>query len=334
MNEVDVIECCIPQDVPFWKRNPTLFLKYLRLPHDFDAIFVAETNQASVPLAKFLAFMNKKPVIFDIFFSMYDSYVNDRRTVASQSMTASLFYQLDKLSLRSSTLILADTQQHFDYYHQFFHVPPEKLRTIYVGCDAEPFMQDHFGEQTSDGTRFTITFTGTFIPLHGIQYILRAAKLLEQYEDIHFEITGKGQTYDQMKRLAEQLQARHCSFLEPVPFFQLPSVISRGTICLGIFGDTTKAQRVIPNKVYQYLAMKKPVITGDSPAIREVFQHEQHVFLCQMADEHALAEAIVRLKKDTALRNRISENGFHLVTERFTPKVLGNQLKDAIISLL
>lgn len=334
LNDVDIVECHISEHVHLWKRNFGLFQRYLSIPHDFDAILVAETNQVIVPLAKLLSLLTRKPLIFDIFFSLYDSYVNDRQTVEARSLKARCFYGLDKMSLIFPDRIIADTRQHLEFYHHRFRIPQENIHVIYVGCDPELFfpMEDFARDRPTPS--FTVTFMGTFIPLHGIEYIIRAARLLESERDIRFEIIGSGQTYKEIRSLSEQLALCNCSFFNPVPLQELPKLLARGDVCLGIFGHTEKAQRVIPNKVYQQLAMRKPVITGESPAIQEVFRHAEHLLLCQMADEQSLAEAILRLKHDELLRTRIAENGYRLVTEHFTPKVIGRHVKELIEALL
>ena len=76
--------------------------------------------------------------------------------------------------------------------------------------------------------------------------------------------------------------------------------IVEADLCLGIFGNTDKAKRVIPNKVYECLAVGKPVITADTPAIRELFEDGELVFV-SVADHISLAKAIMALKNDESL---------------------------------
>ena len=108
---------------------------------------------------------------------------------------------------------------------------------------------------------------------------------------------------------------------------------SQADICLGIFGDTHKAQRGIPIKVYEALAMKKPVITGDSPAAREVFQPKVNAVLCPMANPEALAESILLLKKDKKLRQKIAEQGFRFYHHLFSSRIIAEEFRKALEKL-
>lgn len=331
-NGVEVIECRIPPETPLWKRNISLLKKYLSIAHDFDVIFVAEMNQVVVPLAWLFSRLTGKKLVFDIFYSLYDSYVYDRKLVSERSWKARFFYGMDWLGLRLADLVLSDTCEHAEFYIKEFGLCRENVHPIYIGCDASFFEVQKGARKKSD--LFTVTFVGTFIPLHGIEYILRAVKLLENRAGIRFEFVGKGQTYNEMLRLAEELQLRNCTFLGSVSQKEVQNILTQSDACLGIFGNTEKTRRVIPNKVYEYLAMKKAVITGDTPAIREVFQDVKQLFLCPTADEAGLAEAIWRLKEDSALRERIAIQGYRFVRERFSPKVLGKQLKELLETVL
>jgi glycosyltransferase involved in cell wall biosynthesis len=99
---------------------------------------------------------------------------------------------------------------------------------------------------------------------------------------------------------------------------------------LGIFGASEKAKRVIPGKAFLALAMGKPLITGDSPAAQELFEHEKNVLLCDMGSSDALADAILRLKNDALLRQRIGKEGRKLYHDSCRPVVLGAQLAHMI----
>ena len=331
-NGVEVVECRVSPRVPLWRRYFSLLKEYMKISSDFEVILVAEMNQFIVPLAKCLALLQRKKLVFDMFFSVHDSHVEDRKFLEAGSLKARFWYMVDKLGLVLPDVILTDTREHAKFFIKRFGALEEKMSTLYVGCNSSLFFPR---EKPQTGTnRFTVTFMGTFIPLHGIEYILKAAKLLEAQTDIHFEIIGKGQTSKDMRTLAATLQLHNCSFLGAAPLQEIPHLLARADICLGIFGHTKKATRVIPNKVYQAMAMKKAVISGDSPAIRELFQDSEHVLLCRMADEHALADAILTLHQQPSLRNHLAENGYRLITERFTPSTLGKQLKELLESQL
>jgi glycosyltransferase involved in cell wall biosynthesis len=153
-------------------------------------------------------------------------------------------------------------------------------------------------------------------------YILDAANLLRDDREIVLKIVGGGQTFDASKAYAERMGLDN---LELIPWLepeQLPQAIREAHVCLGIFGDTPKAQRVIPNKVYQCLAAGAAVITGRSPAAEELLVDHEHALLCTMGNGQAIASAILELKRSPALRQRLGENGAKLFRERCTPRIL------------
>ena len=153
-----------------------------------------------------------------------------------------------------------------------------------------------------------VLFWGKGIPLQGVEYIKQARELLKREHTIVFRIIGE----------------------PPVAYEALPAIIRTADICLGIFGDTDKAARVIPNKVYEAIAMKKPVISADTPAIRELFTDRENILLCKRADAQSLADSILELAGDAALRQHIAEGGYRLYQEHATPNKIGSQLLRAL----
>ncbi len=150
-----------------------------------------------------------------------------------------------------------------------------------------------------------VLFWGTFIPLQGVSYIRAAAELLKNEKNIDIRLIGE--TYR-------------------LPHEQLVPLIRTADICLGIFGDTDKTTRVIPNKVYEAIAMRKAVISADTPAIRELFTDRENILLCERANAEMLAEKILELCHDPALRDRIAEGGYRLYQQQTTPKKIGEAL--------
>ncbi len=321
-NGIDVIECHNAHRLkPL--RLPLLAAQYLSKGRTADVVTVGACGHAYVPLAKLLAKMTGKPLVFDAFVSQYDTLVNDRKTVREGSLKAKYYFTLDKVSASLADIVLIDTEQHADYYSRTFGVPKSKFRSIHIGADTDLFYPE---QQNKNDGRFYVTFVGTFIPLQGVRYIIQAAQLLAGYPEIRFEFVGSGQTYHEVRRLADELRVKTAFFSGPVAPEEVPDKMAEGDICLGIFGDTEKTKRVIPNKVFEAMALAKPVMTGDTPAARSLLTHRKNAFLVPVADPKAIAEGIVELMKDSELRQRIARNGLETFRAAATPERLGREL--------
>jgi glycosyltransferase involved in cell wall biosynthesis len=62
--------------------------------------------------------------------------------------------------------------------------------------------------------------------------------------------------------------------------------------------------------VWEALALSRPVISGDSPTVRQALTHKQHIYLVKRDDAQALATAILELRENSALREHIAKSGY------------------------
>jgi glycosyltransferase involved in cell wall biosynthesis len=74
------------------------------------------------------------------------------------------------------------------------------------------------------------------------------------------------------------------------------------------------------------MGMRKPVITGQTPAVEEFFSHRENIFLIEETRPDLLAQAILELKSDKDLREGIAEKGYQLVSQKFSPEAIGRTL--------
>ena len=94
-------------------------------------------------------------------------------------------------------------------------------------------------------------------------------------------------------------------------------------LCLGIFGDSLKADIVVPNKAFHYAAMGKCMITKDTTGIREVFTHHENAILCK-GNAESIAQEIMRMKKTPMEVQRIGINSLELVKQNYDASIIGN----------
>ncbi len=174
--------------------------------------------------------------------------------------------------------------------------------------------------------RFHALFVGKLIPLHGLETILEAARLAPE---IPFRVVGSGQL--------EPLLATAPANVERVPWLEyerLPEELGRAGCALGIFGTGDKAQRVIPNKAFQALACETPLVTADTPAARELLEHERSALLVPPGDAEALAAAVRRLAADTDLAVRIASTGLAAYRTHASEDVLGRRWRGLLERLV
>ena len=293
---------------------------------DFDFIFVAypPSLERYIFLAKILSI--NKPIMYDPFISLYNTFVYDRKLYKPNSIQANFLYFYEKQSYKLSNILLSDTKSHGLFYKKLYQLKNINLKTLYLGSDNRIFYPRNSADRN---TQFTVGFYGRYILLQGVEYIFDAAKILENYKEIEFEIVGgkKGnEYYEKMMKYFKKKELKNVSLVPEVSLEELPNFISRSDVQLGIFGGTIKSKIVIPNKVFTAIAMRKPVITANTVAVKEVFTNQENIFLCDAMDGKSLAKSILTLYFDKKMRNNIATNAFKLYSRKFTPKQLGLNL--------
>jgi glycosyltransferase involved in cell wall biosynthesis len=264
-----------------------------------DVLLVSFPGIMDILVAAPIARLRGIPLVWDMFMSLYDTVVEDRQLLPRGRIAARLLHALERFALHRADLVFLDTQAHARRIETLFGLTAGGLDAVWVGAETEHFHADPLHKTTdpapigsSGQPPLRVLFYGQFIRLHGIETIVQAARLT-QGEPIEWQLIGKGQEADRIKALLAEQPLPKLHWDPWVDYAQLHQHIACADVCLGIFGTSGKAASVIPNKVFQIVAMGKPLITRDSPAIREMLDDEPPcVSLVPAADAQALADAI------------------------------------------
>jgi glycosyltransferase involved in cell wall biosynthesis len=322
---VEVVE----RHVPVWEATEHKFaagvtaaarlaaaqVRLLRATHEeFDALIVGYPGHFDLPAAKRAA--RRRPVVFNPLVSLADTLVEDRARFRRGSIAARLLERVDRSAFRGADLVVADTEEDAKLFRD---LGARRVEVCLVGAEERLFQP---GWQMHEP--FTALFVGKLIPLHGIETVLAAARLAPE---IQFRVIGSGQ----LERVLEG-RPPNVDWIRWVEYPQLPRHLRTCGCALGIFGTTAKAQRVIPNKVFQALACGAPVITANTPAIHEL--GDDALLLVPPGDAQALADAVRLLARDGALRAKLSAVGLTAYSERASEAILGARWRALIEELL
>lgn len=342
-NDVDVLECHCDvwkgiddkSQISGWSTKlklifkfifnyPALVLRYMRLPKH-DAVIVGYFGHLDVLVLWPFAKMRGVPVVWDVFLSIYNTIVEDRKMIGPKHPLALILFAWEWLACRAATMVLLDTQAHADYFAKMFKISKKKIETVFVGAETDffPPQKQPIRSGVSNET-LNILFYGQFIPLHGIETIILAAQQLEK-EPIKWILIGKGQEDSKIRGMLNKHPLPNLTWIPWVPYGELVEWIHRVDVCLGIFGSSEKAALVIPNKIFQVLSSGRPLITRDSPAIRELLRPDMPgVFLVQPARVDALVQAIHDYRMD---RYRLVSHALHRpLVKLIEPVAIGRKM--------
>jgi glycosyltransferase involved in cell wall biosynthesis len=295
-------------------------LRLLRRPRqEFDALVVGYPGHLDLAAARRAA--GGRPVVFNPLVSLFDTLVDDRRRFGADSLPGRVLAGIDRWALRAADLVVADTAANAEFLAGLGGLAADRVDVCFVGAEDRLFTPGW-----EPKTPFTALFVGKLIPLHGLETVLAAARLLPGH---HFRIIGSGQLEPLLRERPANVE--HVSWVD---YQLLPQQLQAAGCALGIFGTSDKASRVIPNKVFQALACGVPVVTGDTPAARELLADDVSALLVPPGDPESLAGAIARLSGDPETARRIAQGGREAYEQQASERVLGRRWRDLLTRVI
>jgi glycosyltransferase involved in cell wall biosynthesis len=278
-----------------------------------DIVVVGYLGIVDIHLARLL--WRDRVLVLDQLTTAADT-ARDRRL--GGSVAAGALDLLDRWAARSADLIVVDTDEN----RQLIPVR-SRARSVVVPVGAPPAWFHRPSRRPKGALR--VVFFGLYTPLQGAPVVGEAASMLGDAQ-IEFTMIGGGQELEIARARAQG--ARHVEWLEWVEASELPAVVAAHDVCLGIFGESGKALRVVPNKVYQGAAAGCAVVTSDTAPQRRAL--DKAATFVRPGDPGALAEAIRSLGANRSLLWRMRTSAYRHAEEHFTPQAIAVPLLDAI----
>jgi len=275
-----------------------------------DVVLVGYLGHFDVLLARRL--FRHRPIVLDHLISAADT-ARDRGE--GGGLKQRLLAALDGAALRAADVVVVDTEEHRELLPERFR---ERAVVVAVGAPAAWFdagrRTDGQAEAQGDlaARPLRVVFFGLFTPLQGTPTIGRALADLAA-EPIDITMVGRGQDLETARAAARGNE--RITWLDWIPAAELPELVARHDVCLGIFGTGPKARRIIPNKVFQGAAAGCAIVTSDTPPQRRALG-EAAAFV-PAGDSAALATVLRRLAQDRGELSRLREEAGSLARSRF-----------------
>jgi|SRR5271157_5271801 len=153
---------------------------------------------------------------------------------------------------------------------------------------------------------FTVGYIGTHGMSHALENVLAAAALLQD-QGVHFLFVGAGAERRNLIAEASRRQLRNVSFVPAQAKEMMPAVWSLCDVALVHLKDTPLFETVIPSKIFEAMAMGKPVLLaspeGEASRIVKWDDTGLHV---QAEHPEELAAAVLFLKENPDFTQELS----------------------------
>lgn len=296
-----------------------------------DVIYVGYPGHFDVFFAFIVAKLLGKKLVFNPLLIIYTGFSEEQSILSKNSLLGRGIKFAESLAYRVCDIVFADTPFQKEYLHKYLNVPNEKMRILAIGADDTYYKYTPY---TNTKKTLNVVYYGLYSPIHGVEYIIDAAEMLKDDTDIHFTMVGNGNTFQKNYDRAQKVGLKNITFFDNTPLDEHPAIIEKGDIFLGFLQKHPSVERIIPNKVYQGLALNKVVLTADAPVTRATFSHKENMYLVKPASTTALVDALVELKNNPKLRKSIAEAGNELFMKNYTPKAVGQQMVQHIQQIL
>lgn len=181
---------------------------------------------------------------------------------------------------------------------------------------------------------FILFYGGIIGHAQGLDVILNAAKELENYENIKFVLLGNGPEKERLLKLKAELGLNNLQFFDAVPKSQMQKIIMDTNASIIPLKRLDLFKGAIPSKIFENLALKKPIILGVEGEAEELFiQQGKCGVSFTPEDSKDLAKQILHLYDNPNLVKELGENGLAYVSENFNRDKIAEDFFKQISSL-
>jgi glycosyltransferase involved in cell wall biosynthesis len=152
---------------------------------------------------------------------------------------------------------------------------------------------------------FRIITHGSLLRRYGIQTLVRALpRMMQEIPRVELCILGDGEYRGALEQLARELDVDACvRFPGWIAHEDVPAEIARADV--GVV--PASVPWLLPNKLFEYVAMGKPVVAAASPSLSAVFPNDALAYFWP-DDERDLARRVIELYADQSKARLLASN--------------------------
>lgn len=242
------------------------------------------------------------------------------RFSASHQFLYRLTLFVERLTFAAADAVISTNESYRRIATERGNIPADRVTVVRSAPDLSRFVELPPDDSMRHGKRYLLAYLGVMGPQDGVDYALRALKLLREKlgrDDFYCIFMGAGDSYDDMVNLTGQLGIDDVvDFPGRVPDEYVRRCLSTADICLSPDPRNPLNDVSTMNKVLEYMALGRPIVSFDLVEA-SVSAGDAAVYV-PANDELAFATAIDALLEDPARRAEMGKIGRARLTDQLS----------------
>jgi glycosyltransferase involved in cell wall biosynthesis len=213
-------------------------------------------------------------------------------------------------------------------------ITPEKIDIVTNGADLEQFKPltkaNNFRKRHNLNGKFVASYVGTHGMAHALETVLKAAKILENEPKIHFLLVGDGAERGNLLKSKDKLKLINVLMLPQQKKAVVPEILAASDACMVLLRKTELFKTVIPSKIFEAMAMERPIILGVDGESRKIVEESGSGVFIEPDSAEQLAETVLKMSRNPAWAEGIGKTGGEFVRKHYNRDKLAMDYLDVL----
>lgn len=196
----------------------------------------------------------------------------------------------------------------------------DKDKTVWVsplGVNVSEYFEAPVIERSNYRWRdkFVIMYAGAHGVANNLLSVIKAAEILKDYKDIAFVFFGDGGEKNNLINYVKEKNIENVYFEDPVSHNLVPSILKTSDVCITHLRKVESFKLVRPNKIFEYMAVAKPVICGIHGEATEIVNEAQAGICVEPENSQRIADAVLQFYNNPDQAKSMGNNGYEYISK-------------------
>ena len=145
-----------------------------------------------------------------------------------------------------------------------------------------------------------------------------AESIKDSHPDVRIMLVGDGMEKTQLVEDARQRNLANVIFVDAVPKEQVSDYINASDVCSAVLMRNDTFKTVYPNKVFDYMSCKRPIIIAIDGVARKLVEDAGAGYFAEPENPEAFVQALLKLKSDPEGSRRMGESGYEHAANHYS----------------